>query len=412
MPRPISAISVRLKVDVAGLEVSLSMPATATTQFAFYLFRGNQRVAQTEYGPRPSTRFAIPNIPGWYRAVAFVKNRATGAIERISGAPRRFPESGEYDPDQWRVPVHEAPTTATLRAVDGLHRFLGEGTTSLDFLLQDFERLAHAPAVLVCFNGAISKRQEKIGPFFAGTGIARRLGLPVICVADPTVTRARDIALAWYAGCDDHPHLSRTIGRHLSEVSAQMKRPLVLMGGSGGAFAALSVVRHVEGPAAVVACNPQTAIHRYYRQSVIRYFERAFPSIARSFRLEAPEQQTPEQLRDALATAGVFEELADTADSGKFRSIILQNAHDSHHVNRHLKPLMTAVGAEWSGSNSAHCGDEFGSWLGRWGEGHVAPPASILEPVVLKVVANESVRSIISGLEANHGIASPGANWT
>lgn len=410
LPRPdLPAVSAR--IEPSGVRVSIAIEGpVASYQFAFYLFRDDQRVAQSEYGPLPATHFALPNIPGRYRAVAFVKERTTGRIDRYGGPRLTFPDVGEYDSARWRLPIHEAAAQDALSPVDGIHRFLGKGTTSLDFLLQDVEALNGAPAVLVCFNGAVSQRANKTGPFFAGTGIARRLKLPVICVADPSLTRARDISLAWYAGCDDHADLPQQIARHLDAVATAVNRPLVLLGGSGGAYAALSVIRHVQAPAAAVACNPQSAIHRYHRQSVVRYIERAFPAVARRFQISAPSHQTPEHLRQALTAARVSEDLAGSPDIGRFRTVILQNINDRHHVDLHLKPLMFAAGARWDGPRLAQAGNEFGAWLGNWGEGHVAPPASILESVVLRIAANEPVGNIIEELDERFGeTALPGS---
>jgi hypothetical protein len=351
--------------------------------------------------------FAVPSIAGSYRAVAFVRHRASGKIERLGSTAQQFPSPADYDLSRWRLPVRENRAEEALIPCDGIQRFSGAGTGSLDFLLQDFTRADAAPAVLVCFNGAVSKRAEKTGPFFAGTGLGRRLGLPVVCVGDPTVQRARDVSLAWYAGCDDHPRLPQEIARHLDGVSAALGKPLILVGGSGGAYAAMSVLRHLESPATAVACNPQTAIHRYYRHSAVRYIERAFPAVARRLRLHLPALQTPAHLREALSVAGVTDDLAGNDDLGRRRCLILQNVNDAHHMNEHLGPLLASVGTSLSGGRLAHLGEEFGAWVGNWGEGHVAPPPTILEPVISKLAARSSVRSILEGLDLAHGRQTP-----
>lgn len=393
-------------VDASGLVASITpAPATSGKLFAFYLFRDDTRVAQTEYGAAAGTCFPIPSVPGAYRVAAFCKDRGTGSIERFAGPAQSLPSSTEYDTSRWRLPLQVRADTESLAPLDGIQSFHGAGPTSLDFLLQDFDRIRDAAAILVCFNGAVSQRASKVGPFFAGTSIGRRLGLPVVCVADPTLTRARDVSLAWYAGCDDQPRLPQTIARHLDAVAQASNRPLILLGGSGGAFASLSVIRHLHSPATAVACNPQTAIHRYHRQSVLRYLERGFPAVTRRLRLAqlSLAQLGPERLREALAEAGAAADLTTARLTDGQRAIVLQNRNDPHHVEHHLGPLVDGVGAHWQTPRLATLGRDFAAWLGRWGEGHVAPPAGLIDAVVTRVAAGTAVADIALDLDVRFG---------
>lgn len=393
-------------VDASGLVASITpAPATGGKLFAFYLFRDDTRVAQTEYGAVAGTCFPIPSVPGSYRVAAFCKDRGSGSIERFTGPPQSFPGKAEYDTSRWRLPLQVHADTQSLAPIDGIHSFHGAGPTSLDFLLQDFDRIRDAAAILVCFNGAVSQRASKVGPFFAGTSIGRRLGLPVVCVADPTLTRARDVSLAWYAGCDDQPRLPQTIARHLDALAQASNRPLILLGGSGGAFASLAVSRHLHSPATAVACNPQTAIHRYHRQSVLRYLERSFPAVTRRLRLAqlSLAQLGPERLREALAEAGATGDLTTAPLTDGQRAIVLQNRNDPHHVEHHLGPLVDGVGAQWQSPRLATLGHDFTAWLGRWGEGHVAPPAALIDAVVTRVAAGTAVADIALDLDARFG---------
>lgn len=393
-------------VDASGLVASINpVPAAGGKLFAFYLFRDDTRVAQTEYGAAPTTCFPIPSVAGSYRVAAFCKDRGTGSIERLAGPAQSLPGSAEYDTSRWRLPLRVHADAESLAPTDGIHSFHGAGPTSLDFLLQDFDRIGDAAAILVCFNGAVSQRATKVGPFFAGTSIGRRLGLPVVCVADPTLTRARDVSLAWYAGCDDQPRLPQTIARHLDAVAQATKRPLILLGGSGGAFASLSVTRHLRSPATAVACNPQTAIHRYHRQSVLRYLERGFPAVTRRLRLVqlSLAQLGPDRLREALAEAGATGDLTTAPLTDGQRAIVLQNRNDPHHVEHHLGPVVDGVGAHWQTARLATLGRDFAAWLGRWGEGHVAPPAALIDAVVTRVAAGTPVADIALDLDVRFG---------
>ncbi|HEU4679841.1 MAG TPA: hypothetical protein VFS35_10000, partial [Terrimicrobiaceae bacterium] len=323
-----------------------------------------------------------------------------GRVDRISGPRISFPDAGDYNTTRWRLPVHEWASHRALVPQDGLYRFVGTGTSSLDFLLQGFTLFHDSPAVLVCVTGAISKRADKIGPFFAGTGIAQRLQMPVVCVGDPSLTRSRDLSLAWYAGCDDHPELPQEIARQLDAVAAATGRPLVLLGTSGGGFAGLSLLPYLGSPATAIACNPQTIIHRYFPPNVFRYIERAFPVIARRHRLEDPLKTTAEQLRGALFAAGVREDLTLAPFPSHARLLILQNGDDAHHLDRHLRPFMEAVKAQWMGPHRALAGPNVAACVGHWGSGHVAPPAEVLEPAVKKIARGESPESVSLNLAA------------
>jgi hypothetical protein len=389
------------RLTPAGLSVSLTGHAsTSDAHFAFYLYRDNQRVAQTDYGPSLSVDFPIPNLAGSYRPVAFVRHRADGRVDRISGPRLLFPDQTDYDTTRWRLPIHERVSHEALVPRDGLYRFVGTGTSSLDFLLQGFTQFHDSPAVLVCVTGAVSKRADKIGPFFAGTGIAQRLQMPVVCVGDPSLTRSPDLSLAWYAGCDDHPELPQEIARHLDAIAAATGLPLVLLGTSGGGFAGLSILPHLGSPATAIACNPQTIIHRYFRPNVFRYIERAFPVIARRHRLQDPLKTTVEQLRGALFAAGVCEDLTRTPLPPQARLLILQNGGDEHHLDAHLRPFLEAAKAKWTGPHHAHSGPNVAACVGHWGSGHVAPPGEVLEPAVKKIARGESPESVSLYLHA------------
>src|SRR5690606_40243474 len=55
-------------------------------------------------------------------------------------------------------------------------------------------------ATPIFFSGAISNRTTQLGPFFSGLGMTKRLGLPLIAIADPALDADRDLKLAWYLG--------------------------------------------------------------------------------------------------------------------------------------------------------------------------------------------------------------------
>ena len=229
-------------------------------------------------------------------------------------------------------------------------------------------------ALPVVFSGAVGTRQGTRAPFFSGTGLGRVLGTPLVAISDPLLASHDELKLGWYAGAA-HEHLQRHIGEVLRVLSRRVDRELLLVGGSGGGFAALHQAMRIEVPVSALVWNPQTDVLDYDAAAVTEYLVAALGRTR-----EQAESMTRDQRSSALRSVGIDHRvLTQDARAPSLRRLLyLQNASDWH-VVKHLAPFLEEGGFTHSGG---------GRWCGRDGvmalvsalaTGHSAPPRQVLE---------------------------------
>lgn len=193
--------------------------------------------------------------------------------------------------------------------------------------------------VLVIFSGAISNREEKIPPFFSGSGLAASTGHPYIAISDPGIELSTSLAIAWYAG-SAHFDTPTAIREILSPLSRRIGRELWLVGGSAGGFAALSMGHSLPGSPSVFVWNPQTDIVEYGRRFVTDYVSTAFPVAEKE--LAGPDYK--DVVRSVFRYFGRSHSHVDSLTSqGPGRLFYLQNATDSHFLD-HCRPYLRQHG--------------------------------------------------------------------
>lgn len=366
----------QIQASPKGLQVRLALPEAHGREFAFYLYRDQERVCTRWYTPRASTAFPCPTIAGDYHVVAFERDRASGNVDRHRTSALRLPHSRTYSPEQWGKPVFDYRAGQAIEVIDGVHRVLDEGQSSLDLLLDGFGESTPGTPIMVCFSGAVTKREAKVGPFFSGLQIGKACQLPTISVSDPTLNRTNDIGLAWYAGNEQHPDLIQRIAKLLDAISKSSNAPLILIGGSGGGFACLAAQTVLKAPASAVVWNPQTSITRYYPNAVYQYVACAFPELAQRFGVQRLRQEkaAPEQLAPCLDAAGVMHDLTRSRPQSSRSIVYLQNRSDHSHVERHMLPFAAVrQGIRWHDEQIATDPHGLAICVADWGDGH-APP--------------------------------------
>ena len=397
-----AAERVTLASTPLGLTATVEAASTAGTEFAYYLLRDKQRVAALWYSPRTSVTFPCPTVSGSYGVSVFERHRASGGVQRYRSSTLRLPDPSRYSTLRWSRSVEVYGPGRPLRVANGVHRFIAEDKAeSLDFLLQGFDATAPTSTVIVCFGAAVSGREQKVAPFFSGTSIGKACGLPMVCVADPTLARANDIGLGWYAGNDEVPQLCREIAARLDELSESCAtRRLLLIGGSGGGFAALSVLGFLRREASAIVWNAQTSISRYHIGYVHRYVRRAFPEISRKQRVDrlSASRITRDQLADCMDEAGVLHDLTRAAPLMHHPALYLLNRTDAHHLEQHLEPLLAARGARWSSPVQASDSTGLLACVGDWAEGHAPPPAPFIEKLITELARGVTVGDLAGRL--------------
>lgn len=273
----------------------------------------------------------------------------------------------------WRWPSLQA-LLSSAEWQDGLHS-VDEGEIPLDLALVNAAGLRARHKVLpVFFSAAVVAREGRPGPFLSGTGLATRAGFPALCLADPSLALDSDLGLAWYAG-SGRSRTQDLLSAFLQTVAERFDCELLLIGGSGGGFAALYYGARLGQRASVLVWNPQTDLLKYYRPAVRAYLEACWPG---------PNWRSDEVLAGAsryLMQAGIEHSTIDRyrAGPGPRRLLYLQNADDDFHINHHVGPLLACLGLEDGGSR--HYTDEAGCrtvWFGTWGDGHEPLPRPML----------------------------------
>lgn len=405
MPAPPFAAHARqatLRADGQGLTVTVSGQAATGLEFAYYLFRDQSRVGAIWYSPRTQVQFPCPTIAGDYYVSVFERHRPTAKVTRYRTPAIAQPDPSRYSTARWSRKVEFYPPDRPVAVADGVHRFIEDGPTSLDFLLQGFAAAPSGTPIIVCFGGAVSAREKKIGPFFSGLSIGKDCGLPLIAVADPTLTRASNVALGWYAGHDQCPALYLQMARRLDEISRATDAPLIMIGGSGGGFASLATLCGLSARATALVWNPQTSITKYHITHVHRYVQNAFPEAARRTGIDRlpPNRTRPDQLAECLDQAGVLHDLTRVMPVSRAPVLYLQNASDEHHIEKHLKPLLASRGLEIGGRTGVVGGDGLSVCVSDWGDGHLPPPPAAIGWLIKQVAAGVAVDAIAAGVQS------------
>lgn len=158
----------------------------------------------------------------------------------------------------------------------GIHTIIfANQSLSIDVMVNEYVQLPTSGIVPVFFSGAISNRKSKTGPFFTGRSITGSDKLPLISIADPTLDVDPELEIAWYAGLPGQ-HLTEAIAEILSAIHESTSKELLLVGGSGGGFAALQLGRILGDKVSLLVWNAQTDIYEYSERFVKKYLRCSF----------------------------------------------------------------------------------------------------------------------------------------
>lgn len=265
---------------------------------------------------------------------------------------------------------------ASATVSDGVHT-IGSGGLPLDILLVNWAEHRTHSVIPVFFSAAIGSRDGRRGPFFSGPGMAKSGGYPAICIADPSLALSPELSLAWYAGSDQQATQSR-ISELLTGLAEQRQAELLLIGGSGGGFAALRFGAELGSRASVLVWNPQTNLLRYYRSAVRAYLRTCFPSTS------WPDQGKLDRAAELLPPGTQSEVISSYARGSMPRRLVyLQSAADTFHVENHAIPFLSplAVTTQDGQYYQGKSGGLLACFL-DWGEGHEPPPKALLADLI------------------------------
>lgn len=182
----------------------------------------------------------------------------------------------------------------------------------------------------VLFHGALDRAKLRL-PIFQRWRYQLELQAgPTLAVADPTLDLSGSMRLGWYLGTEAMDLIPRVAGSIQRTARALGVKHIVLVGSSGGGFAALQVGAFLPR-SVVVTMSPQTDLRAYSPRLVNAAIGPALgsPTLSEvsveSFRLSAAER---------FATRAVYP-----------RVELVSNPGDKVHVKHHEAPLRNAYSA-------------------------------------------------------------------
>lgn len=307
---------------------------------------------------------------------------------------RQQSESTTYDLQAWGVSIFDRPLDSlwcsgdeTLE--DGIFHFTSD-SAAVDIRLDGIDRLTSGGSVLVCFGGAVTSRAGVKSPFFSGLNIAQKLNLPLLAVADPSLDLSNELLLGWYAGHSGIVDLPLKLARLLDAFIARTGAKLILFGGSGGGFSAISVLHAMASDnASAVVWNPQTSIGKYVPEAVERYLVTAFPDLK------------SESLAERLGEAGIVHDLVPLSRQVARPVLYMQNRSDWH-VRWHAKLFAAPIAAQHVGDSVYATSTPVVFWFGDWGEGHAPAPESAILLALGRVADGTSALDTAKELSLAH----------
>lgn len=309
-------------------------------------------------------------------------------------------ENPYKDFSRWELPVFPyadiSSALGTGFTQDGIYQIKLADDSTLDILVQNAKALRSAANALVGFNGAVTQREKKKGPFFSGTSVTKGIGVPSISFSDPTLDIDGKVGLAWYAGSEQVLDLPQKIAEVLNGLASQHDLKLILFGGSGAGFAVLNISSYLKAPYIALVWNPQTRIVKYFARFVEKYVKSAFPRLWVKMYSKAvyKEKGAEAFLGSVLNEAGVTHELGPASVNERGQILYLQNRHDWH-TDTHAHPFLVQF-SPWRKTGPASylaAGNRVGVVLGDWGEGHAAPPRNTIYELLEFCIGRQDIFS-------------------
>ncbi|WP_139194987.1 hypothetical protein [Arthrobacter sp. UCD-GKA] len=216
--------------------------------------------------------------------------------------------------------THRSVPDFTDISVSSIHTF-DLGDLCLPMLID----IEEGSTLTVSFHGATDRLKTTLPRFERRKSLAELEAGPRMFFGDPGLDLNSSMILDWYMGTeriDVHSKIASIISKFAADKNI---RKIILVGSSGGGFAAMQVSSYLNG-VSVVAFNPQTDLRRYSRRL-------AGAACSASFG-QSIEELGPD-LVSRIDTVSRFEKCSSLP-----RLILIQNVGDGHHLNNHFYPFM------------------------------------------------------------------------
>lgn len=255
----------------------------------------------------------------------------------------------------------------------------------LDILMQNAEEIESNDYIIISFNGDVL-RGDKQAPFFVFSGIANKINKPLIAFSDPTLSMRKGFGLAWYAGNEYYPNLPDIIANICDQLVEVTGKKLLLVGGSGGGFAALNVQSRMEKKAETISFvwNPQTDLLEFARTPVARYMSYAYPSDNVDFTKNVNDPSL-----DTFTYSKIDSIIKVNSEN---KSYIVMDGYDALHLRQHLAPYLSNEIENIIVNNNIVKLNNLSVVIGDWadsGIGHVPLPRDQAAEIIEQLMRND-----------------------
>lgn len=277
----------------------------------------------------------------------------------------------------------------------GTHRVSFGSGNSIVLSTNGFDQITDS--YLVVFNGNYTERNTKnTGPFFFGRGIAREAGIASISFADPSLDYSADISIGWYAGNSFVPTYQFNVSRIIDYIANLSQAIPILVGGSGGGFAALVMSAITQVRTKAFVWNSLTSLSN--SQSM---FIEPFQSTVLRTGLSRQVGRNANVFQASLDTAGIVNSIRLSDISARSEIVYVQNRSDlRYHTNglyQFLEPIAALQFDEAHQIVSSIDGNVV-AWVGEWGTGHVPPRRDFIINSIKNLSEGASPHECIRGL--------------
>lgn len=406
-------IQIDLKVHSGKLKVALELDGGDNIEFAYYLLVNGIKRDQIWYQSEKNVEFDVSLYSGVFSVSVFIKAKNYDC-KRIYSSDSIYSEQGNYDLIQWGRQIYQYCSVGVFLHSDqvnsGIHSIKLTSQMNLDILIDGLEYLDLANESsfgLVVFGGAINERHKKKAPFFSGLNVAKNARIPLISISDPAFLLSNYLDVGWFIGGEQLPNLMNIISDVLQHISKLLSINLIVIGGSAGGFAALSLASIMPNTDYVIF-NPQVKITNYYLRFVKNLVEICFPSTV--MKLVDSNTGSEKKMVEALfATRQVKSDLSGHNLCGSNRLLYLQNSSDNMHVENHAKLFIDKMQLQ-SSNDGLYQNHNSCVFFGNWGSGHASIPADYLVAVIDLIKRRGSLQGIVCDLEVIDRLYNPTAN--
>lgn len=247
--------------------------------------------------------------------------------------------------------------------------------------------------ILVMFSGAVKRDPNTYPPFFSGRGLSDELGLPLVSISDPSLTADKNLALGWYAGNEKILDLQITISKILTHFQKIQNSSLILIGGSGGGFAAAVQANLIKDNAKALIWNPQTNISAYHQPAVYQYIKSSFSQIDDNFKHDISYNSAT-----LLNRHKIIYDLKSEKRNINNLIVYLQN-HSDQHLEKHLQPYAIKFSWDKISTNLFQSKSNQILHISNWGEGHIPPPKEKIKQIISILADNTIINQTSAAIQ-------------